>query len=98
MVTPDRPEWTDKLRVWLTDTQFRHIHNAANVAHEATRAMLHRVERRVSNGAEHLETAGLWAVCLYYGHKPVADGTDAEDDRCEYCEKSMPFTAHGPQY
>lgn len=97
-MTPDRPEWTDRLRVWLTDAQFQRIHDAANVAHEAARAMLHGVERRVSNGAERLETVGLRAVCLYYGHRPVEDGIDADDDKCEYCEKPMPYSAHGPQY
>lgn len=98
MVSADRPEWTGKVRDWLTDTQYRKLNDGMGAVHGVVHSVLGFVDSRLENGAERLETYGLRAVCLYYGHKPVADGIDPDDDKCEFCEKPIPNSAHGPQY
>lgn len=99
MVNPDRPQWAEKLRFWLTDGGYQSLDQCLGKAHDAATAALHAVEGRIENGMEHLETAGLWALCRIYGHKPVADQCNKpEHDFCVYCLKKMPGTAHGPQY
>lgn len=99
MVTSKRPLWADRLRFWLTDDLFERLDKRIGKAHETANAALRVVEGRIENGAEHVETVGLWALCLYFGHEPVADQCNKpEHDFCVYCHKSMPGSAHGPQY
>lgn len=94
-----RPLWADKLRFWLTDDLYEQVERHVGKAHNAAVSALHAIEGRIENGAEHLETVGLRALCLYFGHEPVADQCDLPDhDFCVYCHKRMPNSAHGPQY
>lgn len=99
MVSPDRPQWAEKLRFWLTDTGYERLDKRLGAFHNAANTALRAVESRIENGMECVETAGLWALCRVYGHKPVADQCNRpEHDFCVYCSKRMPGTAHGPQY
>lgn len=73
----------------------RYSGKAGDAAMSAVRAMQSRVE----NGSERLETVGLRALCLIYGHEAIPDQCNKpEHDLCAYCQKPMPGTAHGPQY
>lgn len=98
MVSPDRPQWADKLRFWLTDDLYEGLEKRISGVHEAANEAMRAIEGRIENGAEHLETFGLWALCRYYGHKPVPDQCGRpEHDFCVYCSKLMPNSAHRPQ-
>lgn len=95
----DRPQWAEKVRFWLTDTLYERVEKAMGAINKGALAASHAVERRIENGAEHAETAGLWVLCQVYGHKPIADQCNKpEHDFCVYCSKPMPNSAHGPQY
>lgn len=97
MVNPDRPQWAEKLRFWLTDDLYEGLEERIAKVHEGANEAMRAVERRVENGAEHLEAFGLWALCLYYGHKPVPDQCAKPGHYyCVYCLKPMPSAAHGP--
>lgn len=95
----DRPQWAEKLRFWLTDTQYEDLNKVFGKINETAKAVAFAVESRIENGAERAEGVGLRLLCIYFGHKPVADQCDKpEHDFCVYCNKLMPNSAHGPQY
>lgn len=99
MVIPDRPRWAERLRFWLTDELYEGLEKRISRVHDGAVDGLRAVERRVENGAEHLEACGLRALCLYYGHKPVPDRCGKSGrDFCVYCNKPMPGGAHSPRY
>jgi hypothetical protein len=78
-----RPRWAVRVQFWLADGQYdRLIIGNALDTHWGW-AMRGQVEK-----------VGLRALCLLFGHDPVADQCGRpEHDHCLYCGKPMPGRA-----
>ncbi len=77
-----RPKWAQRLKFWLTDAQYDHL-VAAGVPSGWR-----------WNWRDQLEAVGIWCLCRWFGHEPVADQCDKpEHDFCVHCLTPMPGLA-----